>query len=164
MDLHKKRNEKRGISVVVGYAVLIAMTISLSVLVFQWLRYYVSDTGEVETGCPEGTNVVIQEAKCIWGPSANLSVSLKNKGRHTVDGFVIRVNNRTNSEQGFYTSGDVDKLLKPGESHLQENLLSYFENGLNNINLVEVQPFKSINGKNIYCDFVDSMRIECDSP
>ncbi|MAG40184.1 hypothetical protein CMI41_04415, partial [Candidatus Pacearchaeota archaeon] len=82
LDLHKK--DKRGISVIVGYALLIGMTIALSVLVFQWLRHYVADTGENELSCPEGVSVIISEAECAAG---RLNITLKNKGRHNVDGF-----------------------------------------------------------------------------
>jgi flagellin-like protein len=167
--LNNKKN-KRGISVVVGYAVLIAMTISLSVLVFQWLRHYVGDSGESEIGCPGGVNLIIQEAKCVETISGLLNLSIKNKGRHTVDGFVVRVNNRTDSSQGFYTTGDIDQELVPGNSSQLEYLFNGgFKTGtkpiiLSSINFVEIQPYKIVSGKKTYCSFVDSMKIECSKP
>jgi hypothetical protein len=153
-DLHKKR----GISAVVGYALLISMTMALSVLVFQWLRFYVGDTVETDLKCPEGVSIIISDASCSGG---SVTVSLKNKGRHSVDGFIIRANDRADAKQGFNTFGINETILLPGDALDMTYQLSSAEPEMFSLNLVEVQSFKNIEGKQIFCDFVDRLEITC---
>ena len=110
--------DRSALSNVVGYVLLISITIGLSVLVYNWLRFYVSE-GDVEE-CPEGVNVIIRNYECSashieFGPG-RLKVILKNKGRFTVDGYVLRVHDRPGAEFGFYVFDDVGTVIAPGEA------------------------------------------------
>ena len=54
---------KNGLSNIVAYVLLISITISLSVLVYGWLRFYVSE--DVVETCSDNVNVVIRSYECF---------------------------------------------------------------------------------------------------
>jgi flagellin-like protein len=154
-------SNKKGISAIVAYSLLIAMTIALSVLVFNWLRYYVEDTGESGAKCPEGVSLIITQADCSSGTTGNLNLTVKNKGRHNIDGFVVRVNDKPGSELGFYTYNESGAPLKIGEESNNFYEFSSMDESLTNITLVEAQPFVTEGGENIYCSVNDIVKPEC---
>lgn len=105
---------KKGVSVLVGYILLVVFVIIISVVVYNWLKSYVpSETMD----CPEGVSISIKEyaQNCddYW-----LNLTLKNSGRFNVAGFFIHVSNKTEQEvatidmtEHFYESvGDLTKL------------------------------------------------------
>ena len=149
--------DKNALSNVVGYVLLISVTISISVLVFGWLRFYVSES-DVET-CPDNINVIIENYTCPTGDGFN--VTLKNKGLFTVDGYVLRFHNKSNAEFGFYPLGGDGVAISPGESF--EEKYSFGDNpGLVNIKLIEVQPFINDDDENkITCKYYASQRVTC---
>lgn len=88
-----KRN-RRGLSVVIGYILLIAISIVMSIVVYQWLKTYVpKDT----TKCSEGTSIFIKEIAytCTSGKET-LNITVKNNGRFSVNGYFIHVSNVSN--------------------------------------------------------------------
>lgn len=153
--------DKKALSNLVAYVLLIAITISLSVMVYGWLKFYV-ETEDVEA-CPENVNIIIESYDCISGPSGSLTVVLKNKGLFDVDGFVLRVHNRTDAEFGFYVLDRIGGPMIPGQS--LPMVYSFADSDQNpdelvNITLIEVQPFLS-DGENVSCDVHASQRVTC---
>lgn len=147
--------DKSALSNVIGYVLLISVTLSLSVLVYGWLRFYVSDSN-IET-CSEDVSVIIENYTCS---GTSLTVTLKNKGLFEVDGYVLRFHNRTDAEFGFYPLDNEGVEILPGEKHSHKYDFSedYY---LNAVTLIEVQPF--INGDNdkISCKAYASQKVEC---
>jgi hypothetical protein len=93
MWLLAKRN-KRALSIVIGYILLITISIVMSVIVFQWLKTYVpKDTIK----CSEGTSVFIKDISydCT---RMRLNVTVKNSGKFSVNGYFIHASNKTNEE------------------------------------------------------------------
>ena len=92
-NIFSKKN-KNGISIVIGYVLLIGVSIIMSILVYQWLKTYVP-TEELE--CPEGTSIFIKEAvyNCT---SRNLKITLQNNGKFSLAGYFIHVSNNPNTE------------------------------------------------------------------
>ncbi|PIN89573.1 hypothetical protein COU60_03105 [Candidatus Pacearchaeota archaeon CG10_big_fil_rev_8_21_14_0_10_34_76] len=83
--------DKMGVSIMVGYVLLIVMAIGMAGIVYSYLKFYVpSDRAE----CPEDVNLAIAEASCIGGI---LSISLENRGLFSVDGAYVKIGeaNRT---------------------------------------------------------------------
>ena len=160
-------NNKRALSNVIAYVLLISITLSLSVLVFGWLRFYVSESSVEE--CSDNVNIIIESYTCISGSTGSLTVTLKNKGLFTVDGYILRVHDRDDAEFGFYTfdetgKGVSEEGIKPGEEHsatypFSEHLVKDGE-ALTTITLVEVQPFMEENGK-VSCKSYASQRVVC---
>lgn len=81
--LSQIKNNKRGISVMIGYVLLITFAIIMSIIVYNWLESYVPKD-EVE--CEDGVSMVIEEYSCEGG---TLNITLRNNGRFSVAGFTI---------------------------------------------------------------------------
>ena len=101
--------DKKGLSEIIAYVLLISITIALSVIVYGWLKFYVS--GDEVVSCDEGVNLIIKNFDCYG--SDNLTITLENKGRFSVDGFVLRVHNRTDADFGFYILNETDFKILP---------------------------------------------------
>jgi hypothetical protein len=153
--------EKRGLSNLIAYVLLISITISLSVVVYGWLKTYTS--GEEIESCPDNVNIVISGYECVDGVS--LQVILKNKGLFNVDGYILRLHDDPNAEFGFYTFNDTGVFLKPGEEigHIYIFNDHSFDGGykLTAATLVEVQPFVMDGTKQLNCLSSASQKVEC---
>ena len=85
---------KRGISVIVGYVLLVVVVISISILVYQWLKSYVPT--EV-LSCPDG--VAISIPNYIYNCSnRTLNFTIENTGTFSIAGYFIHAKNNTNQE------------------------------------------------------------------
>lgn len=162
--------DRRAVSVIVSYVLLITITLTLSVLVYNWLRFYVSD--EEVPVCSDNVNIIIKDYDCF--PSeydmddddwtfGNLQITLKNKGLFGISGFILRVNDREDAEFGIYTFNESGVALAPGEEVYKkydfgEILEDDYE--LKEITIVEVQPFVVEDGK-IICKSYSRQKIDC---
>lgn len=147
------RRDKRGLSNLVAYVLLITITISLSVLVYGWLKFYVESEDVVD--CPSGVNIVIDGYDCSLSPSKTLEVRLKNKGLFNVDGFVLRFHNRTDAKFGLYVLDDRGVFLSPGD-----NVSRTYAFAGGDVTFIDVQPFL-LDGEKISCGVYASQRIVC---
>jgi len=160
--------DKRAVSLIVSYVLLITITLSLSVLVYNWLRFYVSDEDIPE--CSSNVNIIIQDYYCV--PSSDnpitlettpgrLEITLKNKGLFNVSGFNIRVHDREDAEFGFYTLEERYVQMAPGEEYNKTYYFDEVENhDLTRITIVEVQPFIMDEGK-IVCKSYAVQKVNC---
>ncbi len=154
-------NRKKGLSNMVAYVLLITITISLSVLVYNWLQFYVGASDLEE--CPEGVNLVIQNYTCNKGLNGNVNITLKNKGLFEVDGFILRVHDRDDADFGFYTLNSSGAPVSVGDLNSKNYLFSdYSEEGFTEITLIEVQPtIVGENGVNISCPSFTAQSVIC---
>ena len=91
--INPKRKNKKALSVMVGYVLLITFAIILSGIVYTYLKSYVPRDA-IE--CPEDTSIYIKELTC---PSANtLNLTIKNTGKFNIAGFFIRATTNINQE------------------------------------------------------------------
>ena len=162
---------KKAISEVVGYVLLISITIALSVLVFGWLKFYVN-IGETEK-CPEGVSLVIRSYNCSTDFGGRIAIVLQNKGLFNVAGFSLKVNDASNATIGVYelfegeitfSDNGVASPLAPGNETSLLYLFSDFNLGSNKIiTLLEVQPIvETIDKKNLlHCGNVATQKIVC---
>ena len=167
--------DKKALSNLVAYTLLIAITLALSVLVYNWLRHYV-ETDELAE-CPEGVNIIISDYTCIGGQNKGyFTFTVSNKGLFAIDGFRLRIHDREDPEFGLYSLGDINDFdvdgeskekLMPGEkvslrynfgpsgSLPQGEYLGKVHNDLGDmkyITLIEVQPLRFVEGKITACD------------
>ncbi|MFH0808596.1 MAG: hypothetical protein V1888_03190 [archaeon] len=149
---------KKGLSNLVAYVLLITITISLSIVVYGWLKFYV-EAGDVES-CPEGVNLIVSSYECVSGVGGFLNLSLKNKGLFSVDGYILRVHNRTDAEFGFYVLDSSGSVIKPGEILSESYVFAETVPGINKVTFVEVQPYMEDMG-NINCESYAAQRIDC---
>jgi len=104
---HEKN--KRGVSEMIGYVLLIVGAIVMAGLVYGWMRSYVPrETVE----CPDGVSVFIKEASCTLENSKYiLNLSLENRGRFNVEGYFIKA---TDNVSQTIATVDISSNLSSG--------------------------------------------------
>lgn len=138
------RLDKRGVSPIIGYVLLIVLALSLAGGVYSYLVRYAPSTAQV---CPEDVQLAIREVKCAGGA---VNITLVNRGLFTVDGAYVRAGDPGRAaktdlltcegacERYFITVDPIrySNGLKPGES------ISYFKQypGASGTKEIEVQP------------------------
>lgn len=157
-------SNKKAVSTIVAYVILISIGLSLSVLVYNWLRFYVQDTDKAE--CPEGVNIIVKDYDCY---SDSFNVTLKNQGLFNLSGFVLRVHDEEGRKSGIYYFGNDDLRgfeeinIAPGVSINREYSFaeSSKEGVLDTVTLVEIQPVVREMGEFVYCADVATQEISC---
>ena len=156
---------KKGVSIIIGYVLLITIGIALSTLVYSWLRFYVTPGEEVS--CPEGVSLIIKNYN--YDCTANkLNLTLQNKGLFTVDGFVLRANDKQGSHLGVYTLNGTGEKMKPGDVSSSQEYDSdkYFVGSAekeikNKLTFIEVQPFVYDKGLRVVCKKIATQVLTC---
>jgi len=137
---------------------LLAMTMTISVFIYGWLRVYSSSVTEGVDECPEGVNLVIKAYECYSTNATldgSLKVVLKNRGTFTVDGYTLRVHDKPGADFGYYILDGDGTMIAPGEEY---NETYYFEDYdfdgyvLTNVSVFDVHPF-----------IEDKIRINCEA-
>jgi len=149
MKYHKSiKNKKRAISELIAYVLLISLAISLSSVVFLWLKFYVQQ-GTVQT-CPDGVSVIIKDYSCSQGAFTNtLNLTIQNKGLFTINGTVVFYETSfSNNENTLPTNRweSPNMLLNP--SNYSAFSISY----TGHVYKIAVLPFRIEKGKKVFCD------------
>lgn len=159
--LHKN---KKALSEVVGYAILIVIAISLSVMVYSFLRLYVP---KEKVECNQEINLIIQDYSC--SSSANeLNLTIANKGLFKADAAYLRlglVGQKTKSQinkNNFLLFGPGNSPgLNPGES-FSSNDYDNFDVSLSREYELELEPVVIINKQLVACqNSIITQLIEC---
>lgn len=156
--------DKKAISVIISYVLMIVITISLAVLVYSWLRFQAKQIEEIDK-CPAGVSLIVQNYSCSVGKNINLGV--KNKGLFNISGFYIRGTDKTgpdalpiiflkdlstsrleDEDVHYFSKSGVYAPLPPGES--EANVFSYF--GLEELKKIQIEPFRIQNKKIVLCE------------
>ena len=90
---------KKGVSIMIGYVLLISIAIILGVVVFNWMKSYVPSEG---LKCPADTSLVIDKVECLGGA---INVYTRNNGLHNVTSYFIKA--RTTSDSERIASTDI---------------------------------------------------------
>jgi hypothetical protein len=111
--------DKKGVSLMIGYVLLIIIAISLSIAVYAFLVLYLPSE---EPGCPEDIKIIVNEVSCIWSSGDGkwqIEVSVTNKGLFGIDGIFIRVGDKDRIYKEVVNEDDEEFLtgggLPPGE-------------------------------------------------
>lgn len=170
---------KKALSEVIGYVLLIVLGISIAGMVGVWLRMQVpqEDPGKL---CPEDTSLIIKDYNCYTdGTNRYLNVTILNKGFFSVDGFVLKYTNVASGKIGLFNLGNMLNNLSsiygtklPPEAtynfvyNLSENTYSeqnqYTEcSSLDcwKVYLLELQPFTVYQSEKNYCQKVSYKEI-----
>jgi len=129
---------KKGISPIIGYVLLIVMTVGLSLMVFSYLKLY---TPKDKPECNSEVHLVISDFTCI---NKMLTITFKNKGLFKIDAVYVRIGNENqkvrdlvNNNNIFFGAVEGQKGLFPGKSITK----SYPYPAINSGNLtLEIQP------------------------
>jgi hypothetical protein len=136
---------KKGVSVMVSYILLIVIAVSLSAIVYGFLKLYIP---KEKPECVDGINIIVQEAECI---NSKLELTLQNKGRFKIDAVFIRLGKQNrefrewindpkviNDPTKFYLNGN--KGLQPGDSIPINSLKVESIVDSDNFYTLEIQP------------------------
>jgi flagellin-like protein len=104
------KNNKRGVSELIGYVLLIVFTIVLAAIVYQWLKTYVP---KEDLACPSDVSVLVKDYNCTGG---ELNLVLKNNGKFSFGGYLIYA---TNNPEAELATIDISKNITSGETPMQ---------------------------------------------
>jgi hypothetical protein len=165
--------DKKAVSLIVSYVLLISIGLSISGLVFGWLKFYVNIEDSVQ--CPEGVSFLIVGSKYQeHSPgSVSLNLTIQNKGRFNIEGYIVRINNRTGSKvaiNNIYRPEDLlaprpDRTfpIKPNQivNHMFDS--TYLSSkGIGKICFLEIQPYiKDEQNQTIPCSQTSTRKIDC---
>jgi hypothetical protein len=133
---------KKGVSLMISYALLIVITIALGALVYAYLKFYLPSD---KTECPEDMSLRALNIVCISdGQHATLSMDLYNAGLFNVSGVYLRfgASERTVRLQIPENKGQelFDYPLAPGSAYTKTYVLnSLLEPSVSNY-ILEIQP------------------------
>lgn len=163
------KKNKKGVSLMLSYVILIAITVSLSIAVFAWLRV-VSNISPI-VACEEETSVFVADYEC---KNNYFALNIKNNGRFNVEGFILNVGNdplktsTTNlipleedkiSREGFYL---FQPVLIPGN-----NIIAIFSNtektASGEIKQIDFEEIKNIKIQPFIIDKKSRETILCES-
>ena len=151
---------KRGLSEIVAYAIMIAIAISLSVAVYAWLRPLVDSKPAVD--CKEGTSVYLESYSCP-APGNTIILTIKNNGGFNVTGVIVKVSDDVakeptvaltpdditgvNTAPGYY---QFSSELQPGESD-NAVFTKMVGGSVISVKRVSYQAFIFANNKKVVC-------------
>lgn len=154
---------KKGVSVIVGYVLLIVIAMSLSILVYAWLKSYVLAP---EEPCPEGVSLIISNFSCDNNLEKIIYITFENHGKFTIDGFIARASEnldslatcklKRNAEDGggegtFFFFNDAGLVrLKPGEKITQKLNYAGCVSPGNQLKILEIIPLRT--GEETICE------------
>ena len=105
---------KKGVSPLIGYVLLIVGVLIVSGLVFGWLQTYVP---QESIECPAEASLFIKNVSCVKNNSEiELRLAFKNNGLFNLDGFLIRA---TDNETQDLATIDLVEFLPGGQEEVQ---------------------------------------------
>ena len=87
-------NNKKGVSVIIGYVLLVVFAVIISAVVYNWLKTYIPSE---KLECSEGVSILIKEAK-FDGFDSILNLTIVNNGRFNLAGYIIDAKNTSEEE------------------------------------------------------------------
>ncbi len=171
-----KKTNKKGISVIVGYVLLIVIALSISLIVYLWLQKQLPGRN---LECNDETSISIIDYDC--SSNNKIILTLKNTGFFSIDGFIIKATNledvlpnrpleeiscysTTNLQEircsGALASGQhtffigseqiIPQSLKPQAK--VEGTFNYADRNWNGIAKIQLIPFRIINKETVFCN------------
>lgn len=107
---------KKGISVMVGYVLLIGFAIFMSVGVYTWVKSYVPKDA---VKCDDGVSLFVKDYEC---GSGILNITLKNNGRFNIGGYFIHA---TDDQSKDLATIDLSTYWEGGAGTPEDNSILY---------------------------------------
>ncbi|MCW8966365.1 MAG: DUF4215 domain-containing protein [Candidatus Pacearchaeota archaeon] len=102
---------KKGISIMIGYILLITGAVVMSAIVYNWMKTYVP-TESVD--CPDGVSMFVSDSSCVrFGDNYQLRLDIRNNGRFSIGGFFIR---GTSNESAELATVDLSNTIVNGRA------------------------------------------------
>jgi len=153
--------DKRAISEIVSYAILIIIAVSLSIMVYSFLKLYIPKD---KVTCEEDLKLIFQDYTC---QNNLLNLTITNKGLFKADAAYLRMGNASGKQQinknNFLLYGLNNSLgLNPGDSFSSTyNIAEFLAYGVSDYSL-ELQPAIIRNKQIIVCEnAIITQAIQC---
>lgn len=161
----------------VGYVLLVVIAITLSVLVYGWMKDRIL---KQTATCPDSVSIMIEEYVCD-NTDNTISLKIKNNGLFNIRGIFAKATNServseltraierkdANGDTIIESDGDTEISIggingvSPGRG---EVLKLYYNEDVNDIVKISIQPFIQEDGKILVCDnSIISQDVDCDS-
>lgn len=142
---HKK--DKRAISEIVSYVLIIVISLSLAVGVFSWMKLYIK---EPPKECSEDVSIVIYDYICN-SSTKMIDITFENRGLFKIDGFFIHASNKTDATEATQKL-NLEEVIFPSPMQPEEKVTKEFRFAqIGNITLISIEPFKLIDKKKVAC-------------
>jgi len=149
---------KKALSEMISYVLLIVIAVVLSVIVYAYIKVYIPKS---KPSCQEDISLILNDYLCNVS-KGQLFVSLTNKGLFKVDGAYIRLGNssikRQVNENSFYFYEKDAIGLNPGNTYSRSYKINFARGSYN----LEIVPIDIVENKVVVCEkAVISQPIEC---
>jgi hypothetical protein len=181
--MYKGKKEKKAVSEMVAYIILISIAMGVAVGVYAMIRVYPNWINE-SINCKDGTSITIDSHTCTPNPGGKITFKIKNNGRFNVDGIIVSVGNDSKKvpttylkpDAGTYGHHGFSPNLKPGESEFVDfyyltgpptKTTTEFAGILfsdSEIKIIQVQPYIFYKNKKVVCEnvrFTDDTINDC---
>lgn len=111
----EQKRQKKAVSTIIGYVLLITFALVIAGVVYQWLKTYVPKEG---IKCPDDVSLHISDY-AFNKDSGELSLTLKNNGQFSVGGIFIYY---STSESQEIATNDLSAKIKSGEKFLNPGI------------------------------------------
>ena len=115
-----KINNKKAVSLMISYVLLVTIAIIMSIIVFTYLKTIANVEPVID--CKEGTSIVVEDYSCDANKE-EITLTIRNNGIFNVDGFIATF--------GDHELREPSAKLKIAEG--QEDTLAHFKSGKNSI-------------------------------
>jgi hypothetical protein len=142
-------SEKRAISEVVSYVLLVSLSIAMAGIIYAWLNFYVKSPLPEES-CPD-VSLIILEYKCD-STTGFLNLTVQNRGRFDVDGYYLKINNGQRDVNLYLNGSTLSYVpLKMMSGQTSSGLFDF--NLYDRIKNIEIEPIKGFDesGRTILC-------------
>ncbi len=79
---------KKGLSTMIGYVLLVGIVITMSAVVYVWLKSYVPSQQDLD--CPDGVSMFATNVRCISsGEEYIVNLTIVNDGRFSLGGYLV---------------------------------------------------------------------------
>jgi flagellin-like protein len=111
---------KKAISNLVGYVLLMVFVIVLAGIVYNWMKTYVPKD---KLECPDEVSILVNDYNCT---TSELTLVLKNNGRFNIGGYFIYA---TNSPEAQLATIDLSHSITSGETPMNPNGIKFLGEG-----------------------------------
>lgn len=151
------KKNKKAVSLMVSYVLLVSIAIIVAIGVFVWLRTISNINPPID--CKEGTSLILENYLCTDGIDGGIDLYLKNNGYFNINGVILSVGNDTEIFPVVYLMPDPEGIFEgniKGHYFLnatfgpREITSANFSNidgqdmeivDFNNIRIIQIQPF-----------------------
>ena len=118
-----RKKNKKAVSVLIGYVLLVVFAIILSVGVYTWLKSYVPTQ---TLTCKDGISLSIKSSTFNATGARELNVTLKNNGRFSVAGYFLYATNSSNQNLAAIDLSPYFNQSKSGSATLVGNSIMFY--------------------------------------